>query len=408
MKNIRLGFTLIELLVVVGIIAILSTLIVVYFNTAKMGARDARRLSDVKQIQLALKMFYNDVGIYPTVITAGNAIANGGTNYLLRVPANPTPRADNGCADQEYQYKQLESGARYSLSFCLGDVTDDLLGGSHTATANGILNCATGYVPVPGSSTFNTNDFCVMKYEAKCANITAETVGLTTPVTANNTYDNSSTNCVVSGGAPDYKPVSVASGYPIGSISEANAAAYCSTIGGHLMTNAEWMTIARNVEQTAANWNGGVIGTSWINRGNYTGAALAFDGTTVGTSQAKRTHTLSNGELIWDLSGNVSEWLADTCTSGAGSGSYFDSTGLIEWTDSNLDDYERGAAGPTVNTYNDATNALGRYDGCSTTGNFFIRGGYVDTTNATYAGIFQLDQTSTGTAATRIGFRCVK
>ncbi len=407
MKSEKSGFTLIELLVVVGIIAILSTLIVVYFNTAKMGARDARRLTDIKQIQLALKMFYNDVGIYPTVITAGNSIANGGTNYLLRVPANPTPRADNGCADQEYQYKQLESGARYSLSFCLGDVTDDLLAGSHTATANGILNCPSGYIPIPGSSTFNTNDFCVMKYEAKCATNAAPTVGLSTPVTANTTYDNAGTSGLCTTADNAKSPVSVSSGLPIGNISQANAVAYCQNIGGHLMTNAEWMTIARNVEQTAANWNGGVIGTSWVNRGNYTGTT-ALDGTTVGTSQAKRSHTLSNGELIWDLSGNVSEWLADTCTTGAGSGNYYNSGSLIEWTDSNFDDYERGAAGPTINTYNDATNALGRAYSCAATGRYFIRGGYVDASNATYAGIFQLDQTSTGTAATRIGFRCVK
>jgi prepilin-type N-terminal cleavage/methylation domain-containing protein len=397
------GFTLVELLVVVTIIAILSTLIVVYFNTAKMTARDSRRLSDVQQIQLALKMYYSDVGIYPTAITAGNSIANGGTNYLLRIPANPSPRSDNGCADQEYQYKQLESGQRYSLSFCLGDQTDTLSGGTHTATANGILNCASGYIPVPGSYTFNTNDFCVMKYEAKCALNSAPTAGLTTPATGNNTYDNGTTACTTT-----RAPVSVSSGYPIGNISEANAATYCANIGGHLMTNAEWMTIARNIEQTSSNWNGGVIGTSWINRGNYTGATVALDGTTVGTSQALRTHTLSNGETMWDLSGNVSEWLADTCSTGAGTGNYHNSGSLIEWTDTNFDDYERGAAGPTNSAYNDATNALGRAYTCPANGRYFVRGGYIDTTNTTYAGIFQLDQTSTGTAVNRIGFRCVK
>lgn len=395
----KTGFTLIELLVVVSIIAILSTLIVVYFNTAKMGARDARRLSDVKQIQLALKMYYNDVGIYPTAITPGNSIANGGVNYLLRIPSNPTPRADNGCADQDYQYKQLESGARYSLSFCLGDKTDDLDAGIRVATANGILNCPTGYVAVPGSSTFNTNDFCVMKYEAKCATVAAPTVGLTSPATANNTFNNASTACTTT-----YAPVSVSSGYPIGSISQANAVTYCANIGGHLLTNPEWMTIARNIEQTAGNWNGGVVGTSWVNRGNYTGAALAFDGTTEGTSQAKRSHLLSSTDKIWDISGNVSEWLATTCTMA----DYYDSAGLIEWTDSNLDDAERAAAGPSNSAYNDATNALGRYDGCGADSNVFMRGGYVDTTNATYAGIYQIDLTTTGTAGTRIGFRCVK
>ena len=245
MKKYLAGFTLIELLVVIGIIAILSTLTGVYFETARMSARDARRLADVKQIQLALKMYYNDLGYYPTAITAGNSIANGGTNYLLRIPSNPSPRADNGCPDQEYQYAQLEAGQRYSLGFCLGDKTDDLDAGIHVATHNGILNCPTGYVAVPGSATFQTNDFCVMKYEAKCALASAPTTGLTTFTTANNTYNNSDRPCDEANGRI---PVSVSSGYPIAMIDRSTAESYCATIGGHLITNQEWMTLARNIE----------------------------------------------------------------------------------------------------------------------------------------------------------------
>ncbi len=406
MTHKKSGFTLIELLVVISIIAILSTLIVVYFNTAKMSARDSRRLSDVKQVQLALKMYYNDVGIYPTLITAGSSIANGGTNYLLRVPANPAPRSDNGCTDQEYQYKQLESGARYSLGFCLGDITDDLSSGNHVATANGILNCPTGYVAIPGSSTFNTNDFCVMKYEAKCATTAAPTVGLSTPTNGTyGIYDNGSTACTGS-----YAPVSVSSGLPIGNITRANAATYCANIGGHLMTNAEWMTIARNLEQVSTNWNSGAgpVGTGAVNRGRYTGFLTALDGTTESSGATRRTHYLSSTDKIWDMSGNVAEWLTDTCAQGTGAGNYHNIGSFTEWTNANFDDYERGAAGPSVNTYNDGTNGLGRAYTCSTPGNYFVRGGFVQSTNTNYAGIFQLDQTQTGTANNQIGFRCVK
>src|SRR3990167_7007823 len=60
------GFTLIELLVVVAIIGLLSTLAVVALSSARLKARDSKRLSDLKQIQTALELYYTDKSEYPT------------------------------------------------------------------------------------------------------------------------------------------------------------------------------------------------------------------------------------------------------------------------------------------------------------------------------------------------------
>ncbi len=60
------GFTLIELLVVIAIIGLLSTLAVVALSSARLKARDSKRLSDLKQIQTALELYYTDRNEYPT------------------------------------------------------------------------------------------------------------------------------------------------------------------------------------------------------------------------------------------------------------------------------------------------------------------------------------------------------
>lgn len=68
MKNNK-GFTLIELLVVIAIIGILSSVVLASLNTARAKSRDARRVADVKQIQLALELWADDNnGEYPDTI----------------------------------------------------------------------------------------------------------------------------------------------------------------------------------------------------------------------------------------------------------------------------------------------------------------------------------------------------
>ena len=86
-----------------------------------------------------------------------------------------------------------------------------------------------------------------------------------------------------------------------------------------LISNPEWMSLARNIENVAENWTSGTVGTGCLFRGNA-GAALPCEGVNSGydglerdsgTNRSSTTAklTLSNGEEIWDLSGNVWEWV---------------------------------------------------------------------------------------------------
>ncbi len=98
MRNNKKGFTLIELLVVIAIIGILSSVVLASLNSARQKSRDARRVADIKQLQLALELYYDgNSSVYPT------ALSSLAPNYIAVIPNDP-----NGGA---YQYSALGSGA---------------------------------------------------------------------------------------------------------------------------------------------------------------------------------------------------------------------------------------------------------------------------------------------------------
>lgn len=93
----RSGFTLIELLVVIAIIGILSGVVLASLNSARIKGRDARRISDMKQVQLALELYYDTNQAYPAVATP-QPIATSTTElsglissgYISSFPADPS------------------------------------------------------------------------------------------------------------------------------------------------------------------------------------------------------------------------------------------------------------------------------------------------------------------------------
>ena len=64
------GFTLIELLVVIAIIGILASIVLVSLTGARVKARDGQRISELKEMQKALELYYSDNGRYPITTCA--------------------------------------------------------------------------------------------------------------------------------------------------------------------------------------------------------------------------------------------------------------------------------------------------------------------------------------------------
>jgi len=127
------GFTLIELLVVVSLIGILATLILANLNSARERARDAQRKSDLRNINTALRLYYNDFGGYPANSASGEIMGCGSsgtstcswsgpwqttaTTYMSILPGDPV-------SSQAYVYTRLDQDT-FTIQACLENPSDE-------------------------------------------------------------------------------------------------------------------------------------------------------------------------------------------------------------------------------------------------------------------------------------------
>lgn len=144
MKNNK-GFTLIELLVVIAIIGLLSTLAVVALGSARQKANDSKRLSDIKQVQTALELYYTDHNAYPSASgnlgdtnlaclnsADGFTTANCASPYMGLVPTDPV-------STQNYTYALSSSTGNYTITATLETGAGGFSAGDIAASPSGIV-----------------------------------------------------------------------------------------------------------------------------------------------------------------------------------------------------------------------------------------------------------------------------
>lgn len=74
------GFTLVEILIVVAIIATLASVALVGLGPVQRSGRDTRRISDLRQIQNGVELYFAKCGYYPGDAVGGGADCAGFTS----------------------------------------------------------------------------------------------------------------------------------------------------------------------------------------------------------------------------------------------------------------------------------------------------------------------------------------
>ncbi len=139
--NRKRGFTLIELLVTISILGVLAALIAGNFITSLKKGRDARRKTDLEQIQKAVEMYYEDKKAYPTfTFPFGSKLCetvncvSGEKVYMQKVSNDPI-------SGNTYVYQS--SGTDYQLYSCIENSLDQGPGVNQSPGYSG-KNCGSG------------------------------------------------------------------------------------------------------------------------------------------------------------------------------------------------------------------------------------------------------------------------
>ena len=233
--------------------------------------------------------------------TVGGTCTEEGEPVIVSV-GGVSPETDPDCTGGVWSVSLLDLTSLNEASISITADHSSSDGDKATQALKEVANsflCPENFVGVPSLTDYTTNSFCVMKYEAKNDG---------------------------SGGA-----ISQAASLPWVNINRNDSITECTDLGGKydLITNDEWQSIARNIEDVASNWKNDTLGDagglSTGHSDNSPGGPRAAssddnnachetgntcDGST--WHSQRRTHTLSNGEVVWDIGGNVYEWVKDT------------------------------------------------------------------------------------------------
>ncbi|MDO8663697.1 MAG: prepilin-type N-terminal cleavage/methylation domain-containing protein [Candidatus Wildermuthbacteria bacterium] len=130
MSKTKKGFTLIELLVVIAVIGLLASITLVQLGPVRAKARDAKRMSDIRQITTAQEIYYGtNEGYAAVAIGATNRLTTTAIGtYLDPIPLDPGGGAVADCntspAGAYKGFVSADKAAEFCIYSCLEQAVD--------------------------------------------------------------------------------------------------------------------------------------------------------------------------------------------------------------------------------------------------------------------------------------------
>lgn len=153
------GFTLIEVVVVAGIIAVLATVVLANMSEAKQKARDTQRVSDLQQVQTAVRVYrdLNSTSILPSYPN-GDEIGDGSgfdTDILPFITAPVVDPFNSGSSKYYYNSNYVCNGSSHAVVVALtmegankGNIASVCGAGPYAQITNGVIPTAASYVVI--------------------------------------------------------------------------------------------------------------------------------------------------------------------------------------------------------------------------------------------------------------------
>ena len=104
------SFTLVEMLVVVAVVGILASALLVSLGGSRAKARDARRISDLREVQNALELYCDREEKYPVVTNPGTESSWQELRTELENAGITSHIPDDPINDGDYKYVYAQCG----------------------------------------------------------------------------------------------------------------------------------------------------------------------------------------------------------------------------------------------------------------------------------------------------------